>query len=563
MISDKQADIIDRQTHAPFMTVDDMVTIHKFGRSPLRRQLDKMERAGLVCRVPHALEGRNASQRYAPTGKGVIALADKRGVPIEDIMRRPGGTGRGLAVFQRRLDILATVYKVAGAVARCYDEPAVRLRLTGGRPLDAVIMLPDRPYSVGLMVNRPCISYRSWEWRLRVYADEETERPSVLLVVSPDPLSDHDVARRVARNCGELALTASLEEVADPFEEVWRQPKSYNERARSLPSALDRVPQKVVTAYEPEVQDYKRAALPPTVRDTTTVLTQAERRTLYVIADWLLAKESLIVAVSGLRPDTVKAMLKRLVQRGLVRWVAGCDEFCPDAESDQPRLALTDAGIRLICYAACARYGPIRHRWSSEENATAQFAGTRLRKLAKEHRHTDMVYDPVERFANSVSEDMHVQSWRVTPAHLAEQHFQLEDNSSEAYHHILPDAAIHMETTRGAFVLLLEAERGWVWRGGMEKRLKNYQRYFRTRRSKLDYPVRPLIACVLEDPGREANFHTAQVDAGLDCLPTIITNLEQMAAYGGPLAAVWGRPGRYGERKWIDEMQEQKGDQYE
>ena len=269
------------------------------------------------------------------------------------------------------------------------------------------------------------------------------------------------------------------------------------------------------------------------------------------------------MALTGLRPDTVKAMLKRLMRRGLVRWVAGCDASCPDADSDQPRLVLTDAGMRLICYAACAWYGPIRRRWSSEVNDAGQFVGTRLKKLRKEHRHTDMVYDLVERFANSVSVDMHVQNWRITPAHLAEQHFKLEDGSSDTYHHILPDAVIHLETTRGAFVLLLEAERGWVWRGGMERRLENYERYFRTGRSKLDYPVRPLIACVFEDPGGEANFHRAQVEAGLDCLPTIITNLEQMAAYGGPLAAVWGRPGNYGERKWIDEMQEQTGERHE
>ena len=78
------------------------------------------------------------------------------------------------------------------------------------------------------------------------------------------------------------------------------------------------VPQNVVTDFEPEIRRYRRAALPPNARDIATVLTQAERKTLYVVADWPLAKESLVVALTGLRPDTVKAMLRRLVQRGLV-----------------------------------------------------------------------------------------------------------------------------------------------------------------------------------------------------------------------------------------------------
>ncbi|MYA63029.1 MAG: hypothetical protein F4X94_10735 [Dehalococcoidia bacterium] len=240
MISDKQAEIVDLQTFAPFMTVEDMVIIHKFGRSPLRRQLDRMERMGLVCRVSHALQGRNASHRYAPTREGIQKSADKQEVPIEDIMRRPGGTGRGLAVFQRRLDILAAVYKVTGAIARCYDEPEVSVRMAGGRPLDAVIRMPDSPYSMGVMVHRPCMSYKSWEWRLRVYADESSERPSGLLIVSPDRMSDHGVARRVARNCGILALSAPLEDVGDPYAEVWRQPRWYDRRAWSLASVLDR-----------------------------------------------------------------------------------------------------------------------------------------------------------------------------------------------------------------------------------------------------------------------------------------------------------------------------------
>ena len=292
MISDKQAEIIDIQTYDPFMTVDDTVIIHKFGHSPLRRQLDKMERAGLVCRVPHALEGRNASQRYAATREGIKELADKRGVPIEDIMSRPGGTGRGLAVFQRRLDILGAVYKVAGAIARCYDEPEVSVRLAGGRPLDAVIRMPDSPYSMGLMVSRPCVSYKSWEWRLRVYADESTVRPSGLLVVSPDRMSDYDVARRVARNCGKLALSASLEDVGDPYAEVWRQVQRYDDRVWSLASVLDRVPENVINDFKPEFARYAQVALPPPRRDRATFLTQAERKTLYVVADWPLARRA-------------------------------------------------------------------------------------------------------------------------------------------------------------------------------------------------------------------------------------------------------------------------------
>ena len=538
MVSEKVRNILAALADTPFMTIDDMAAVHGWGHSPLRRQIARLERMEWVSRAPHSLLGRKAHYRYELTREGVIALADSIGRRTADVMHRPGATGYGLSLFRRRLDILAGVYKVAGSVARASDGPGLRIHLLGGDLLDAAIRIPRRPYSLGVMVNRPSFSPRSWSKRLWAY-DNELERPAGLLVVSPDRMSDYGVARLVARNYEGLAAIAPIEMIDDPEERVWRQPRWYDHETLSMVSILAGIPDELARDFEPDQQIYRRAALPPAKRDTGSALTRAERAALQVISDWPLANNGLVVALTELGPSTVPAMLTRLRSRGLIRSVL---------VNGQTRQALTDAGIRHICYAARADYGQTRRRWSSERNDDGQMVGTRLRKLLREHQHTDMVYDLAAEFARAASASIDVLQHRITPAHLSEQHFR-HDSISRAIHHVLPDATVHMETTRGTFVLLLESERGWVWRGGMEKRLENYARYFRTERPGEDYPAWPRIAVVFEDPGAEANFSAAQVRAGLDYLPTIISNLHDMKAGGGPVGPVWRRPGTYETRQ--------------
>ena len=224
-------------------------------------------------------------------------------------------------------------------------------------------------------------------------------------------------------------------------------------------------------------------------------------------------------------------------------------------EKGARRWVLTDAGIRYVCAAARASSDEPRRFWSAVQRVDGTYRGSKLRKLRRERRHTDMVHALVARFAGEAAAAVAVTGFQILPAHLTERR------------PILPDARLDLEVKRNGgsaewerYVLLLEAERGTLSRDQMEKRLGNYARFFARADSWDEFPVRPHIAVVLEDAAMESGFSSAQVRAGPTHLPIILTNGQRLLAPGGGfLQPVWRRPGQYGERgaRFMDLRQRQ------
>ena len=527
----------------PFMSMSDMVSIHGWGRSPLRRQIKRLEADGQVASVPHVLEGRKATHRYFLTDTGVVQLAKALKEPLSDIMDRPGATGYGLASYHRVLDIVAVVYKLVSTIGRCYKTPEVNIDLLSAGPLDAVLRIPDAPYSLGVIAYRHAMSFRYFEAKVRAYARLGSARPSALLVVSPGHMAEHTVARLVALNSEGLpdeyqAVIASLEMLGDPDMRVWRKIRHYHDEGhlQDMWDVLDGVPKNFVRRVEPQTTRWRGAALPRPGWRTRPILTPGEHRALSAIADWPLAKDEVIAAVAKLALTSVHVIVRTLRKHELVRRV-------PVRRGDD-RLVLTDRGINFICRSARADTRQERNFWSSQTRQDGKFIGSKLRTLHREIRHTDLVYEIVRRFMlGAVARRI-----QITPAHKSVWHFR---QRSERYtSHIEPDACIAVEMQGGArHVLLLEAERGGMSRKYMENRLKHYDKYFRTNRSGLDYPVPPMIAVVHRDPGTEAKFSVAQVNARMTHLPTILTNLDELErSSDGPFGLVWHRPGDHGRR---------------
>ena len=246
-----------------------------------------------------------------------------------------------------------------------------------------------------------------------------------------------------------------------------------------------------------------------------------------------------------MKPSSLRKFVGTLRRRGLVR-------EAPVAEDDE-RPVLTDKGIVYICRAARADYEREKALWSGEVDEGGMFRGGNLRALLHDIRHTDMVYDIVRRFKVGVKV-VRVRGIRITPAHKVERYFR--PASARNTRSIRPDALIYLEMADGTrYVLLLEAERRGLSRRDMRNRLRHYDAYFRMERSRYDDPVSPLIAVVLEDAGAEANFSVAQAEAGLTHLPTILTNMSELArSQAGPFDPVWRRAGNYGQRLYLDEL---------
>ena len=545
VLSKKRKQILNSLSENPFQSEADMVAICGWSRSPLHRQLTSMESDGWIAHVKHSLEGRNSTRRYYLTDKGVALLSDISGDESDSrVMDRPGTTEKGLTTYHTLIDNLAGVYRSAGAVARCLSVRALRIHLFSAGPLDAVIRILRPPYSVGVMVYRPALSTAYFEKKARYYANAGPERPSCLLVVSPDYMADHAVARLVTLNYQGVTVIAPLDRAGNPDARVWREPAWYEERLWTMRDILNRVPEKVSRKFKPQVKSFHHSAPPRSGWKPAIVLTYRGRGALRVIADWPLANREFIATLSDLTESSFQKIERTLRKQGLVRRV-------PVAEEEEG-LVLTDKGIVYVCRAARASHEIGKDQWSAEDVEDGKFRGGNLKKLAHDISHTKMVHEVVRRF-KAGAKVVRARGIRITPAHKVERYFR--PGTQRSTRSVKPDAVIDLVKDGRRYALLLEAERGAMTYKYMQNRLQHYQAYFREERSKHDDPVPPLIAIVLEDAGAEANFSRAQVDAGLTHLPAVLTNMGELArSPAGPFDPVWRWAGGFGQRKYLHEL---------
>ena len=448
-----------------------------------------------------------------------------------DLLDRPGTTGRALGTYHRRLDILIGVYQTAATVAACFGEPELRVHIPRDGPLDGVVRMPTPPYSLGVMVQRPSMDPGYFGLKVWRYREQLETKPAALLVVAHSRLAEHGLKRLVQRNWNDLFLITSLEDLGDPDKPIWREPNRRDrvEREWSTRQVLHGIPEEDIKDFAPTDDPYARVAVPRRGWRPSPVLTPAQWRALYAAADWPLARDGVIAALADVTLGTLDAAVRRLRECGLVDQV--------ETRFGERRLALTDTGIRFICWTARAGDRAARKFWSARKCADGRFVGTKLQKLNYEILHTDFVYGIVARVAEEARAAVDVEAFQILPAHLTERR------------PVMPDARIDLQLSSGErYVLLLEAERGSLSPEKRENRLGNYARVMDTKNFMSAFPVRPQIAVVLEDPDVEDDFGKAQVRAGRTHLPIILTNAQDLVAQDGVLQAVWHRPGEYGAR---------------
>ena len=526
--SQKVAPELKLLSYEPYQTVEEVAARLGKGNTSTRNHLTRAEDDGLVAHVLHGVHGRKGWRRYMLTGEGVQVLAER----AADVMDRPGTTGRALATYHRRLHILVGVYQTAATLAACFDEPELRVHLPLDGPLDGVITMPTAPCSLGVMVKQRSLDddhfgLKVWRYRVQMEA-----KPSTLLVVAPSHLAEHGVTRLVRANWKEPFLITSLEDLGDPDDRVWREPNRADgtERVWSTRQVLRIIPAQMVRAFQPPHDSYKRVAIPRRGWRPRIALTHKEWGVIYTVADWPLSKRSVIAALADATPGSLNSMLRRLRAHGLIREV--------EARNGEMRWVLTDPGIRFICWTARAADQEARKFWTSRRRADGRFVGTKLQKLNREIKHTDMVHAIVARFAEEARAAADVEAFQILPAHLSERR------------PVMPDARIDLQMSSGErYVLLLEAERKSLERKKREARLDNYARAVDTERFKEAFPVAPQVAAVLDDSDSECAFGQSQVDAGRTHLPILLTNMDQLSVQCGFLQAVWRRPGTDGPRE--------------
>ena len=345
-----EAELLRMLAWTPFLDRPEMVCVSGRSRGAVYEAVGRLEQDGLVDSIPHAADLTPPARRYCLTAAGVRWLAEDENTTLDGLLRPRPVSQEWRRILLERLDAVASIYRLASAVAVAAHP--IGLRLYRAAPLDAALLLPGGR-TLGVVRQGPAADRTAFAkrlWRLG-----QGPLPGTVLVLASDEVRLRHARRLLARTPVNALLALERDAVLAGLDApVWRPPTG---GARlDLGYVLERLrPGGDLRQEEPPSQ----ASLPgdlaaDAARALPALLKPAEKRVLYLLAGWpwLLQKDLAgLLAVSETR---VSRLTNPLAGFGLVT------RF-PAAGG---RLALTDRGLTCLARRDRASVGVARKRWS-------------------------------------------------------------------------------------------------------------------------------------------------------------------------------------------------------
>ena len=379
------------------MSVSDQELLHHLSRMPL---VDTAELA-TITREAHVAIHRGltahlaSSKRYYLTRKGVGAAAGILGSDTpSDFVRAYPASREWLTLLIRRMDAVATVYRLAASLSPGVEGLETRVEFHRRGRFDAVITLHNGR-SFGVMRQGPALRRRSLYDRLRAIAEYDyRRRPGTVLVLVLTPSAWEQ--RLTTRFCERLNIddcyvaVESREALEDRNRNVWRYTSWL---FGSLPYSLEFIS----TRGSPnrgrftEAPERKRASLPDAEQMVSSApalaLTPSEKRTLDLITDPPMIPREHLERWLGVSEGRVSQMLYGLVKTwGLVEH---------RGKRGDVRYTLSEEGIRYVTHLDRAELPTTRGIWSTELTTDKQgrkrHMGHRIETWARQTRHADGV----------------------------------------------------------------------------------------------------------------------------------------------------------------------------
>ena len=236
----------------PFLDRTEMVAVSGWSRGAVYEAVEKLDRGGFCDAVTHAADFSSPTERYYLTAEGLKRLAGEEDMSLDEMLRSRPVSAQWRRSLMERLDALATVYLLAGALAAVAYP--IRFRWYRSSSLDAAVSLPDGR-TVGIVrrgntSDRSAFSNRMW--RLR-----GTTLPGAVLILMPDPVRLRHSRRMLEGFPVPAFLAVESEVAAAPDGPVW---SPHAVRADiDLRSALEGIEKK---EHLPEEAAVERASLP-------------------------------------------------------------------------------------------------------------------------------------------------------------------------------------------------------------------------------------------------------------------------------------------------------------
>ena len=528
----------------PFLERRELSAVAPLAERTALNALHRLERAGLVSSVKHSLNEYARMRRRYLTARGIVRLSEIEDVPTVDALRRFPLSSEWRRSLLRRMETVATCYRIALDACLPYEGMLVwRWERSGA--LDAAMTLPDGR-TLGIARFGAALSRRGMYSRLGSLTEmNRRNHLFAALVVVPGPIEAHGVLEWMRGKPLNLSVCEEGQvRNGAPGDAIWRSHMYRQDTAFPLRavirSALKRPP-------PPASPAARRASMP---RDESVCLdgpdlvpcslVEPAASMLDLLADWPLMRQPDMSKILGISPGRIRAGASQLRRLGLVIALR-IGRAAEQGNEKGTRLALSPDGLRHLAWRDRTRLSDLNRFWavradpggSSESNAPDfEVTGTKLRVLSRELRHTSGVHRFISELAACCRGSEEWDLVQALPPHRWERWFR---HNNRRYG-IRPDATVRLAWRGHGLSLLLEYEERAVTPVRMRERLSRYRSYFGALETQRDFDGSTMVAVVFPERATASRFaalasrELSKTKRSATSIPLLVGNAEAFDA---------------------------------
>ncbi len=385
--------ILHSLSRMPFIDSTELALILGEPHATIHRGLINLLTNGMVGRISHGTAYLPSSQRYYLTASGIGEATSVLGFETpSDFVRAYPVAREWLALLIRRMDAVATIYRLAASLSPGVDGLRSHAEVHRRGRFDATITLHDGR-SLGVVRQGLALRRRSLYDRLRAIAEYDyTRRPDAVLILTPSIWEQ----RLTTRFCMELNLEDSYVGV-ESRDTLERRNYHVWQKTAGLFSGTYHTLNHVSSQGSPggalhtESPERKRASIPHPERMVRAApafgISPSEKQTLNLIADHPMIPREHLARWLGVSEGRVSQMMHNLVDTwGLIerRGTPGDTRYTLSAE-----------GIRYVTHRDRAQLPTTRGIWSTALTTGRQdrrrHVGHRIDTWARQTKHADGV----------------------------------------------------------------------------------------------------------------------------------------------------------------------------
>ena len=531
--------LFDRQllyalSRTPFVDSTELAGILGEPHTTVHRALADLLADGIVGRASHGTARLPSSQRYHLTASGVREAAEVLGFETpSDFVRAYPTSREWLTLLIRRMDAVASVYRLAASMSPGVDGLRSRVEFHRRGRFDATITLHDGR-SFGVVRQGLALRRRSLYDRLRAIAQyDHWRRPDTVLILTPSAWE----LRRTARFCinNDLRDCFIAVESRDALERrdlsIWCEPTglfglSYSTlvtvSSHGRPGGGPRT-------ASPE---RKRASLPRPERMAQAApafgVSPSEKRTLDLITDHPMIPREHLALWLGVSEGRVSQMMRNLVNTwGLVE---------RRGKRGDTRYTLSDEGIRYVTHRDRAQLPTTQGIWSTalttDKQGRRRHVGHRIETWARQTRHADGITWFLSQLQAEARADPDSElAWSV-PTARSDRTYNWGDSA------IAPDAIGQMTAQGLRIPFYFEYELRARHPRGVLARLRPYTRYYHSNEPGEDQPPYPVTLFVVDTEEVEATYVSTAARMTLMTVPVLVSCMPVLS-HTGILGRSW------------------------